>query len=128
MTRVPAFRSDCPVCRTLDVIGDRWTLLIVRDLMLGRSTFKELSESHERCATNTLTDRLKRLEQHGLITRSAYQERPVRYAYALTELGWRLKPVMLAARDFGRIFEAEMDARGWPESPESQSGAVSPSA
>jgi DNA-binding HxlR family transcriptional regulator len=79
---------------SLDVIGDKWSLLVVRDLLLGKSRFSEFLNSPEGVTTNILADRLKRLEIEGLIERTLYQERPNRYAYTLTEQGLALKPVV----------------------------------
>lgn len=87
-------RSRCPVSCILEIVGDKWTLLVVRDLFFNNHTFKELQASPEKIPTNILADRLKRLEHNGLIRRELYQERPKRYAYYLTEKGLDLEPVM----------------------------------
>jgi len=87
-------RSRCPVSCILEIIGDKWTLLVVRDLLFGSHTFKELQSSAEKIPTNILANRLKRLEQGGLVRREQYQQRPARYAYYLTEKGLDLEPVM----------------------------------
>ena len=87
-------RSRCPVSCILEIVGDKWTLLVVRDLFFNNHTFKELQASPEKIPTNILADRLKRLEHNGLIRRELYQERPKRYAYYLTEKGFDLEPVM----------------------------------
>src|SRR3954469_20940881 len=92
----PLRRSICPVANTLDRIGDKWTLLLVRDMLAGKSTYGQFLESPEGIPTNILADRLKRLEQFGIITRSVYRERPVRYAYALTTQGKQLGVVLRA--------------------------------
>jgi len=89
-------RSRCPVARTLDLIGDKWSLLVVRDLLLGKRTYGEMLESPEEIPTNILADRLRRLEQAGIITSTPYQQRPVRYAYALSEKGRDLGEMVLA--------------------------------
>ncbi len=89
-------RSLCPIAITLDVVGDKWSLLIVRDLVLGKSRFSEFLASPEGVTTNILADRLKRLEAEGLVSRSLYQERPRRYAYRLTDKGRALVPVLQA--------------------------------
>lgn len=95
-------RSPCPIANTLDLIGDKWTLLIVRDLLFfGKRQYRELAASPEGIPSNILADRLKRLEQARLILKKPYQERPVRYAYALTERGAELKPVLLALIEWG---------------------------
>lgn len=88
------FRSPCPIATTLDLVGDRWTLIILRDLLTGKSRYSEFLSSPERITTNILADRLERMESAGLITREPYQQRPVRHAYALTEMGRGLHPVL----------------------------------
>ena len=96
-------RSSCPLASSLDLLGDKWTLLIVRDLIyFGPSTFKKFTQSAEHIQTNTRTDRLKKLEDHGIIEKRPYQERPVRYEYALTEKGLSLIPVMKALTLWGQ--------------------------
>ena len=87
-------RSHCPVSCILEIIGDKWTLLVVRDLFFDNHTFKDLLASPEKIPTNILANRLKRLEDSGLIRRELYQERPKRYTYHLTEKGFDLEPVM----------------------------------
>lgn len=94
-------RSVCPIASTLDRVGDRWSLLVVRDLLRGKTTFGELLDSPERIPTNILADRLRRLEEAGLIEKSAYQERPVRHRYALTRKGAALGDVLLAIVRWG---------------------------
>ncbi|MBV1693699.1 MAG: helix-turn-helix transcriptional regulator [Hyphomicrobiales bacterium] len=98
----PKFRSSCSIARTLDIVGDKWTLLIVRDLLWhDRHTFVTLQDSKERVPTNILSDRLKRLEGWGLVRREAYQQRPVRYAYRLTDKGTSLEPLLLQIMAWG---------------------------
>lgn len=80
-------RSPCPVACTLDIVGDKWTLLVVRDLLLGRTHFKEFSASPEKIATNILSDRLARLVEHGLAEKFPSEEQPGREAYRLTNKG-----------------------------------------
>ncbi|MGO1118361.1 winged helix-turn-helix transcriptional regulator [Rhodovibrionaceae bacterium A322] len=88
------FRSGCPIATTLDLFGDRWTLLILRDLLTGKRRFKEFLESPEGIPTNILSSRLKRMEQDGLLTKVQYQNRPPRYEYQLTARGQSIKPVL----------------------------------
>jgi DNA-binding HxlR family transcriptional regulator len=95
-------RSLCPIASTLDLVGDKWSLLIIRDMLHGKRTYGELLDSPERIPTNILADRLKRLEQAGIISRAAYQERPVRHAYALTDKGRDLGEVLLALVRWGK--------------------------
>lgn len=88
----------------MEILGDKWTLLVVRDLMWhGKHTFQALQSSAERMPTNILSDRLKRLEQWGLVRREAYQQRPVRYRYCLTEAGQSLEPVLLQIMAWGHL-------------------------
>jgi DNA-binding HxlR family transcriptional regulator len=89
-------RSGCPVSVSLDVLGDRWSLLIIRDLMVrGFHTFKEFQESGERIATNILADRLQKLEAAGILTSEGEPSDARRINYRLTEKGIDLAPVML---------------------------------
>lgn len=95
MPETPGFdRSNCPIAVTLDLVGDRWTLIVVRDLFRGQKRFGDFLRSPERIPTNILADRLKRLEAHGLIRKVAYQQRPPRHEYHLTEKGAGLAPVI----------------------------------
>ncbi|HEB58784.1 MAG TPA: transcriptional regulator [Gammaproteobacteria bacterium] len=94
-------RSACPITQTLDIIGDRWTLLVIRDLFMGKETYGQLLDSPEGIPTNILADRLKRLERHGIVSRQPYQERPVRYAYRLTEKGQALGTALTAVIQWG---------------------------
>lgn len=96
------FRSKCSIARTLELAGDKWTLLIVRDLLWhGKRTFQSLQDSAERIPSNILSERLKRLAAWGLVRRSAYQQNPVRYAYQLTDKGKSLEPVLLQIMAWG---------------------------
>jgi DNA-binding HxlR family transcriptional regulator len=95
-------RSPCAVACTLDLVGDKWSLLVVRDLLRGNVTYGELQNSPEGIPTNILADCLKRLEEAGLLAKSAYQEHPVRYAYELTEKGKALGDVLLAFVRWGK--------------------------
>ncbi len=95
-------RSCCPIASTLDLVGDKWTLLVVRDMLHGKGTYGELLDSPEGIPTNILADRLKRLEEAGLIERSAYQERPIRYTYSLSDKGKALGDILLAYVRWGK--------------------------
>lgn len=96
---------ECPVARTLDLIGERWTILILRDLFLqGPRRFQDFQESLRGVAPNTLSARLKTLERNGLIARRLYSEHPPRLEYGLTERGKSLGPVVKAMRDWGRQY------------------------
>jgi DNA-binding HxlR family transcriptional regulator len=100
----PFMRSACAVANSLDIVGDKWTLLVVRDLLHGKRTYGELAHSPERIPTNILADRLKRLEATGIIASTPYQERPVRYAYALTPKGKALGDVLVAFVRWGKQY------------------------
>lgn len=99
--RTSGRRSPCPVACTLDLLGDRWTLLVVRDLMLGRTRFAEFLRSPERIATNILADRLRRLVAAGLVITEASSERSGSLSYRLTERGESLRPVLESIRAWG---------------------------
>ena len=89
-------RSSCPLTNTLDLIGDKWTLLIIRDMLfLKKKSFNEFLESPEGIATNILTDRLKRLEKCGVISKRPYQKTPVRHEYTLTRRGEDLRALLI---------------------------------
>jgi DNA-binding HxlR family transcriptional regulator len=103
-TAKPFTRSACAVANSLDIVGDKWTLLVVRDLLHGKHTYGELANSPERIPTNILADRLKRLEGAGIIASTPYQERPVRYAYALTPKGRALGDVLVAFVRWGKQY------------------------
>lgn len=89
-----ARRSGCPIATTLDLVGDRWSLVIVRDMLGGKKRFGEFADSPEHIPTNILAARLKKMEAAGLVVRAPYQTRPVRHEYSLTELGESLLPVL----------------------------------
>ena len=94
--------SNCAVAITLRLLGDKWTLLVVRDLMLNRKlTFKAMSENIVGIPTNILSDRLKKLVEHGLVERQPYQEHPPRYDYLLTQTGVSLRPILIALAEWG---------------------------
>ena len=99
--KIRDMRSPCPITNTLDILGDKWTLLVIRDLFAGKSTYGEFQSSPEGIPTNILADRLKRLAMHGLIEKTPYQERPVRYSYKLTNVGRSLAPVLKAMVNWG---------------------------
>src|SRR5438477_2426160 len=100
--KVPApMRSPCPVAFSLDIFGDRWTLLVIRDLFFGRTRFKEFAASPEGIPTNILTDRLERLLARGIIEQIPAEDGTKRMAYRLTKKGKALGPVLRAMRDWG---------------------------
>ena len=98
----PFARSACAIANSLDILGDKWSLLVVRDLLHGKHTYGELALSPERIPTNILADRLERLQSAGIVTRTPYQQRPVRYAYTLTPKGSALGDVLLAFVRWGK--------------------------
>ena len=100
----PCNRSKCPVSCVLDLLGDKWSLLLVRDLLLGKGTFTEFQQSPEGIPTNILAERLKRLLAASIIEKLPYQERPVRYRYQLTRKGGDLYPVLSAMIDWGNRY------------------------
>jgi DNA-binding HxlR family transcriptional regulator len=89
------------VACTLDVLGDKWSLLVVRDIMRGKRRYAEFLASPEGIPTNILADRLKRLLEHGVIRSQKYNERPARFEYELTTKGEDLRPVMRAMVEWG---------------------------
>ena len=88
-------RSDCPVSYALDIFGDKWTFLIIRDLLQGKKFYKEFLNSKEGIATNILSDRLKKLESNDLIHSKIYQELKTKKEYTLTEKGKDLIPIIV---------------------------------
>jgi DNA-binding HxlR family transcriptional regulator len=112
-------QQTCPVARTLDVVGDRWTILILRDLAFGHRRFVDLQTSLAGIAPNLLTARLKGLEAAGMVRRVAYSERPPRARYELTDLGRDFIPTLRALADFGSRNLARPDgtARGMADRP-----------
>ena len=99
---IRARRSPCPLGCSLDIIGDRWTLLVIRDLVIGKQKFKEFLESPEGVTTNILAERLKRLESCGIVERNPYCDNPPRFEYSLTDKGEDLRPVISAIVDWGQ--------------------------
>ena len=90
------FRSFCPISSTLDLLGDKWSLIIIRDmLILGKKTYKEFSLSEEGIATGILASRLKQLESFGLITKNKLPENKKENIYLLTEKGIDLAPIII---------------------------------
>ena len=92
----------CPVETTLTLISDKWKVLILRDLLTGAKRFGQLKKS-----LDGVTAQLRQMEQNGLLTRTAYPEAPPRVEYALTELGYSLKPVLDAMADWGAAYKAQ---------------------
>lgn len=97
----------CPVARTAEIIGNKWTSLIVRDLADGRKRFSELERSLTGISPKTLSERLKRLEEAVVVERACFAEVPPRVEYTLTEKGFALLPVIDSMRDFGATWLAD---------------------
>lgn len=92
--------QNCSIARALEIVGERWTLLIIRDVFLGLRRFDEIRDNLG-IARNVLTDRLARLVDEGILERTAYSERPVRYEYRLTKKGQDLRIALTALRQWG---------------------------
>lgn len=96
----------CPVETTLTLIGDKWKVLILRDLLTGTKRFGELKKSVGNVSQKVLTAQLRDMEESGLLTRKVYAEVPPRVEYSLTELGYSLHPILDAMRDWGENYKA----------------------
>lgn len=105
-----ARRSPCPVACALDLFGDKWTLLVIRDLVLGRNRFKDFVGSPEGIPTNILSDRLERLLEGGVIRHIPAADGSKRLAYELTDKGLALRPILRAIRDWGLKWEPGTEA------------------
>lgn len=98
----------CPVETTLTLIGDKWKVLILRDLLTGTKRFGELRRSVGNVSQKVLTAQLRAMEDSGLLTRTVYPEVPPRVEYSLTELGASLKPILDAMWNWGEGYKASM--------------------
>jgi DNA-binding HxlR family transcriptional regulator len=108
---LPPCRSHCPISYALDFVGDRWTLLVLRDLILARKRyFREFLDSQEKIATNILASRLKLLERAGFVTRAADPEHARRVVYAPTAKALDLLPAMLELVRWGAKYDTKSDA------------------
>ncbi len=94
--------QPCLIAQSLSVIGDRWTLLILRDLMAGLHRYSDILGNCAGMSPNVLSDRLKRLEGAGLVNREYFRELPPRVEYTLTEKGWAVRPILLSLIEWGR--------------------------
>lgn len=101
----------CPVETTLTLISDKWKVLILRDLLTGTKRFGELKRSVGDVSQKVLTAQLRQMEEGGLVKRTVYPEVPPRVEYALTELGYSLKPVLDAMRSWGEEYKEHSAAR-----------------
>jgi len=93
--------SDCPVCRTADIVCGKWTLLVIRDLAESRARFCELERSLAGISPRTLSLRLRALEEEGIVERRTFPEVPPRVEYALTDKGRALVPIVESMRAYG---------------------------
>ena len=98
--------QPCLIAQSLAVIGDRWTLLILRDLMSGLHRYSDILENCAGMSPNVLSDRLKRLEAAGLVNREYFRELPPRVEYTLTEQGWAVRPILLSLIEWGSQYPA----------------------
>jgi len=90
------FRSNCPISSALDIVGDKWSLLIIRDMMFsGKKTYSDFSNSSENIATNILSSRLSMLEELGIINKGKKEGNKKTYIYSLTQKGKELLPIIL---------------------------------
>ena len=97
----------CPVETTLTLIGDKWKVLILRDLLTGTKRFGELKKSIGNVSQKVLTAQLRAMEENGLLTRTVYAEVPPRVEYTLTDLGKSLKPILDSMRAWGEAYKAK---------------------
>ncbi|GIW13565.1 MAG: hypothetical protein KatS3mg062_1004 [Tepidiforma sp.] len=98
------YNLPCVIAQVLDILGDRWTLLIIRDLMSGLYRYNDILESCSGMSPNVLSDRLRRLEALGIVERRYFKALPPRVEYSLTEKGWEIRPILLALLDWGRKY------------------------
>ena len=99
-----SYNQPCLIAQTLGVLGDRWTLLILRDLMSGLNRYSDILENCAGMSPNVLSDRLKRLEGEGLVQRTYHKELPPRVDYTLTDKGWAVRPILLSLISWGQQF------------------------
>ena len=100
---------ECPVATTVQLIGSKWKLLILRNLLVRPWRFNELRKSLEGINQKVLTDSLRSMEEDGIITRTVYPEVPPRVEYALSELGESMRPIIKAMEDFGLDYKALLE-------------------
>ncbi|MCH8849443.1 MAG: helix-turn-helix transcriptional regulator [Chloroflexi bacterium] len=114
MERVYKSQEACPIARTLDILGDRWTMLVLRDLFRGLSKFGNILESLKGISPNLLADRLKRLEQLAIVERIFYNDHPPRAEYHLTDKGRALRPILHALAEWGIANELSEEQKADP--------------
>lgn len=113
--RIYESQQHCPVARTLDVVGDRWTILVLRDLSWGRRRFSTLLESLKGISANRLAERLKRLEEHEMVERVFYSDHPPRAEYRLSAKGRAFVPILVALRQYGEEWEPVREPADGPD-------------
>ncbi|MBN1987548.1 MAG: helix-turn-helix transcriptional regulator [Prolixibacteraceae bacterium] len=105
-------RSDCPISCSLDVFGDKWSLLIIRDIMLrGKMSYSEFLESEEKIATNILVNRLKVLEEENILSKSVSPANKSKFIYRLTQKGVDLLPIVIEIMDWGARYNENCPRR-----------------
>ena len=97
---------ECPVATTVQLIGSKWKLLILRNLLVRPWRFNELRKGLDGISQKVLTDSLRSMEEDGIITRTVYPEVPPRVAYALSELGESMRPIIKSMEDFGNYYKS----------------------
>ena len=97
---------ECPVATTVQLIGNKWKLLIIRNLLVRPWRFNELHKDLDGISQKVLTDSLRSLEQDGLVTRTVYAEVPPRVEYALSDVGLSLKPILDTMQDWGKSYKS----------------------
>jgi DNA-binding HxlR family transcriptional regulator len=99
---------ECPVATTVSIIGNKWKLLIIRNLLVRPWRFNELKKSLDGISQKVLTDSLRSMEQDGIITRTVYPEVPPRVEYALSELGETMRPILDSMKLWGENYKAHL--------------------
>ncbi len=102
---------QCPVATTVSLIGNKWKLLIIRNLLVGKARFKDLKNGIDGISQKVLTDNLRSMEEDGLIIRKSYPEIPPRVEYELSELGNSLRPIIKAMEVWGNEYKKEKNVR-----------------
>ncbi len=101
---------DCPVATTVQLIGNKWKLLIIRNLLVRPWRFNELHKSLEGISQKVLTESLRQMEADGIITRTVYAEVPPHVEYALSELGESMRPILMSMQAWGNQYKKQMQA------------------
>lgn len=118
-------RSDCPISCTLDVIGDKWSLLIIRDVMLrGKMSYSEFLNSEEKIATNILVSRLSILEAEKILVKEVSPDNKSKYIYSLTQKGADLMPILIEMMDWGAKYNKDCPRKELGKRIKKDKGAV----